>query len=156
MAGSLWFPWLEKMISGDKSILYTSKNLYTFPFLQESNKEKDHHSSFHQNKGFINHSFRRNWAVRNPTGTRLDYLAWWINKLYYCTYSAVQCNLRLQVTGGEFQTTTKGSFGCQTDFEEQLMILVTEVASPLAQCILHPFCNAASYTVLRLLQVQAL
>ena len=26
----------------------------------------------HQNKGFINFVFCRNWAVRNPVGTRLD------------------------------------------------------------------------------------
>ena len=26
----------------------------------------------HQNKGFINYVFCRNWAVRNPAGTRLD------------------------------------------------------------------------------------
>ena len=26
----------------------------------------------HQNKGFISYVFCRNWAVRNPAGTRLD------------------------------------------------------------------------------------
>ena len=26
----------------------------------------------HHNKGFINYVFCRNWAVRNPAGTRLD------------------------------------------------------------------------------------
>ena len=30
----------------------------------------------HHNKGFINYVFCRNWAVRNPAGTRLDSLAW--------------------------------------------------------------------------------
>ena len=30
----------------------------------------------HQNKGFITHSFCKNLVVRNPTGTRLDSLAW--------------------------------------------------------------------------------
>ena len=29
-------------------------------------------SVLHHNNGFINHVFCRNWAVRNPAGTRLD------------------------------------------------------------------------------------
>ena len=36
---------------------------------------------YHHNKGFINQVFCRNWAVRNPAGTRPDSLAWKINKL---------------------------------------------------------------------------
>ena len=43
----------------------------TFPFLHAINADKHHH-----NKGFINYVFCRKWAVRNPAGTRLDYLAW--------------------------------------------------------------------------------
>ena len=35
----------------------------------------------HKYKRLINHSFCRNWAVRNHTGTRLDSLAWWMNKM---------------------------------------------------------------------------
>ena len=33
----------------------------------------------HHNKGFIIHVSCRNRAARNPVGTRLDYLAWYIN-----------------------------------------------------------------------------
>ena len=35
----------------------------------------------HQNNGFINHNFYRNLTLRNFIGTRLDSLAWQINKL---------------------------------------------------------------------------
>ena len=45
-------------------------------FLHTSNAEIFHLSSSYQNKGFINYVFSRNWAVRNPAGTRLDSLAW--------------------------------------------------------------------------------
>ena len=63
---------MGKKKSGDMSILHHSKLLYTFPFLQESNGVKHHPISPHQNKGFINYVFCRNWAVRNPAGTRLE------------------------------------------------------------------------------------
>ena len=43
-----------------------------FPFLQEGSKDKHHPISPQKNKGFINYVFCRNWAVRNPAGTRLD------------------------------------------------------------------------------------
>ena len=46
------------------------KNGHIFIFVSphESNAEKCTFFS-HQNKGFINYDFCRNWAVRNPTGT---------------------------------------------------------------------------------------
>ena len=41
----------------------------------------------YQNKVFINYVFGRNWAVRNPAGTRLDSLTSEINKLLPCRKS---------------------------------------------------------------------
>ena len=48
-----------------------NNHISTFPFLSASNAEKPTYYS-HHNKGFINYLFCRNWAVRNPSGTRLD------------------------------------------------------------------------------------
>ena len=62
---------MEKKKSGGKSICHPKKLLYTFPFVQERNAEK-HHPIF-QIK--INHSFFRNWAVRNSSRAGLDSLA---------------------------------------------------------------------------------
>ena len=40
----------------------------TFHFLHSSNGEKPF---FNHNKGFLNYAFCRDWAVRNPAGTRI-------------------------------------------------------------------------------------
>ena len=63
---------MEKRISWDKSIFHLSK-----PF--HPGKQWRWASCYipHQNKGFIDHSFCSNWAVRNFAGTRLDSLAWY-------------------------------------------------------------------------------
>ena len=45
--------------------------LYLFVFSMEEMK-RNSILVFHQNKGFINYVFCRNWGVRNPAGTRLD------------------------------------------------------------------------------------
>ena len=58
--------------SEEKFLLPNFKPLYTFSLLQEINKEKSLPYFPDQSKGFINHNFCRNWAVRDPTGTRLD------------------------------------------------------------------------------------
>ena len=42
-----------------------------FPFPGRQQRAAQPNSP-HQNKGFINYVFCRNWAVRNPAGTRLD------------------------------------------------------------------------------------
>ena len=57
--------------SGDKTILHHSKLLYTLPPPGKQWSEPSPNSP-PQNKGFINHVFCRNWAVRKPAGTRLD------------------------------------------------------------------------------------
>ena len=62
---------MENRKDRDKSIFHPVKLLNTL-FLQESNAQKHHRIFRNQNKGFINHSFCRNGAVRNPTGTRLE------------------------------------------------------------------------------------
>ena len=62
--------WKGKVEKSPFFILSVLKPLYTFPFLQKI-------------KGFINYVFCRNWAVRNPAGTRLDSLALLINKLLH-------------------------------------------------------------------------
>ena len=54
--------------------------VYTFPFLRASNAETLPLFS-HHNKRFINYVSCRNWAVRNPVGTKLDSLAWSITQL---------------------------------------------------------------------------
>ena len=60
---------MEKKKIGNHSTLHIS-----FP---PGKQWREAHPYFpRQNKGFINHSFCKNWAVRNPTGTRLDSLAW--------------------------------------------------------------------------------
>ena len=44
----------------------------------------------HQNTGFINYVFCRNWAVRNPAGTRLDSSL--VNKQVVVQYKIVDYN----------------------------------------------------------------
>jgi hypothetical protein len=60
---------MEKRESGDKSFFSSFQLLDASHFLQEAPP-----NSPNQNKGFINYIFCRNWAVRNPAGTRLDSL----------------------------------------------------------------------------------
>ena len=60
----------EKKKSEDKSIRHPS----SFSILSFSSRKavKEAPANFPQkNKGFINYVFCRNWAVRNPAGTRL-------------------------------------------------------------------------------------
>ena len=45
----------------------------------------------HYNKGFINYVYFRNWSVGNPAGTRLDSLAWQINK--FCSLYTANCTV---------------------------------------------------------------
>ena len=62
---------MEKNKSEDKSIRHPS----SFSILPLSSRKavKEAPANFRQKKrGFINYVFRRNWAVRNPAGTRLD------------------------------------------------------------------------------------
>ena len=60
----------EKRKSEDKSISHPS----CIPILPLSSRKavKSSTNSPHPNKGFINDVFCRNWAVRNPAGTRPD------------------------------------------------------------------------------------
>ena len=60
--------WMNGKVQRSNGLVYT--------FLQASNSEKHKPIFSHHNKGFINYSFCRNRAVRNPAGTRLDSLAW--------------------------------------------------------------------------------
>ena len=53
------------------------KNLLVFPFpfyIKVMHVNNNYYN--HDNKGFINYVFCRKWAVRNPAGTRQDFLAW--------------------------------------------------------------------------------
>ena len=61
---------MEKKKSEDKSIRHPS----SFSILPLSCRKavKEAPANFSQKKGFINYVFCRNWAVRNPAGTRLD------------------------------------------------------------------------------------
>ena len=63
----------EKKKSEGKSICHPS----SFPILSLSSKKAVKTSTIPfsptKTKGFINYVFCRNWAVRNPAGTRLDH-----------------------------------------------------------------------------------
>ena len=62
---------MEKKKSGDEFIFHT----FGFMILPRSFREALNRTlpnSPNQNKGFLNYVFCRNWAVRNPAGTRLD------------------------------------------------------------------------------------
>ena len=62
---------MEKKKSEDKSISHPS----SIPILPLSSRKvvKSTNTKFpQQKKGFMNYLFCRNWAVRNPSGTRLD------------------------------------------------------------------------------------
>ena len=60
---------VEKL--GGQRIALSPLFLYSMQAMQRSTTLFPHH-----NKGFINHIFCSNWAVRNRAGTRLDFLAW--------------------------------------------------------------------------------
>ena len=62
---------MEKRKSGDKSIFHPFSFLM-LPLSPGTQWIKAPLDSPNQNKGFINYVFCRNWAVRNPAGTRLD------------------------------------------------------------------------------------
>ena len=61
---------MEKKKSEDTSICHP----YSFSILLFSSRKavKEAPANFLHKKGFINFVFCRNWAVRNPAGTRLD------------------------------------------------------------------------------------
>ena len=61
---------MEKKKSEDKSVRHPS----SFSILPLSSRKAVIEAlvNFPQKKGFINYVFCRNWAVRNPAGTRLD------------------------------------------------------------------------------------
>ena len=52
------------------STLFQASLHITFPLGKQWSESSPNFP--HQNKGFINYVFCRNWAVRNPAGTRLD------------------------------------------------------------------------------------
>ena len=57
--------------NGDMFIIHHQASLHvTFPPRKQWSEASPNFP--HQNKGFINYVFCRNWAVRNPAGTRLD------------------------------------------------------------------------------------
>ena len=62
---------MEKKKSKDKSICHPSS--FSILLLSSRKAVKEAPANFPQiNKVFINYVFCRNWAVRNPAGTRLD------------------------------------------------------------------------------------
>ena len=71
--GVLSSDFLEERESAEKHGRVKNELVYTFSF-SPCEKCREAPLSFpHQNKGFIK---LRNWAVRNPAGTRLDSLTW--------------------------------------------------------------------------------
>ena len=73
--GVLCIACMKKGKSVDMSVVHPSKPLHiSFP---PENQRREAPPYFpDQNKGFIKYVFCRNWAVRNPAGTRLDSLDW--------------------------------------------------------------------------------
>ena len=62
---------MEKKKSGEESIFHPFSFMILFFSFGEALKRST--TQFpNQNKGFLNNVFFRNWAVRNPAGTRLD------------------------------------------------------------------------------------
>ena len=76
---------MGKKKSEDNSICHSS----SFPILPLSSRKAVKRSTNQfppKTKGFINYVFCRNWAVRNPAGTRLDSSSL-VNKQVVCTNS---------------------------------------------------------------------
>ena len=82
---------IEEKKSEDKSVFHPS-SLSILP-LSSRKAVKEAPANFSQKqkkKGFINYVFCRNWAVRNPAGTRLDSSRLVNKQVVYCTAYSVQ------------------------------------------------------------------
>ena len=71
LAGASFTAFLEERGKYRKARRTMNGLVFTFFFSVEAMK-RNSILVIHQNKGFINYIFCRNWGVRNPAGTRLD------------------------------------------------------------------------------------
>ena len=68
------------------------------------------------------------------------------------TNTMIEPVLSLQFSGGDFQTTAKGSFSSSTDFEEEFMLLVPDPTTDTLRVALYDLSSSANWGAQQLLQ----
>ena len=61
--------WRKGKVEASPFVILLAVQYFPFP---PGRQKRQAPSNFPKKKGFINYVFCRNWAVRNPAGTRLD------------------------------------------------------------------------------------